>query len=138
MPVLQSAYEAVQSPMQMVLKTLEQADRMHTQSPHRVVLQKSQINAVSPGGKYPQVPQLQFSPDRQSMTSLLMQATPEKRIVTKPLEGLSLDVDLAAEYADLHQLSSLQALQAEPTVLDYNRASAFEKSSDRMSPAYLL
>jgi hypothetical protein len=48
------------------------------------------------------------------MTSLLMQATPEKRIVmTKPLESsnLQLDVDLNQDYVDLNKVSSMQAFE---------------------------
>lgn len=79
------------------------------------------------------------------MTSLLMQATPEKRIVmTKPLESsnLQLDVDLNQDYVDLNKVSTMQALeqklQTEQKISEFYRNSAFEKSSDRMSPAYQL
>ncbi|MFO0116246.1 MAG: hypothetical protein ACK521_01010 [bacterium] len=45
------------------------------------------------------------------MMSLLLQQTPEKRIhMTKPIEGvnLQLDVDLQNDYADLKQTSSVK------------------------------
>ena len=47
------------------------------------------------------------------MMSLLLQQTPEKRIhMTKPIEGvnLQLDVDLQNDYADLKQTSSVKKL----------------------------